>query len=63
MWGYLSPALPKKATVLVALDNRKKCFQRFDFKVWLIAVPLEVSLHPKDFPVILATNERRLGNR
>jgi hypothetical protein len=49
--------LTKKATELIALNNTEKCFQGLDFKIGLISVPFEVPLHPKNLPVIPASNE------
>jgi hypothetical protein len=61
--GYLYAAPPKKASLLVTLDDGKKCIQRLDIKVRFIAMPFQVTLHPENLPEVLATNERRLGNK
>lgn len=63
MRGYLWAALPEETTVLVTLDNSKKCIYGLDFKVGLIAMPFQITLHSENLPEVLAAHECRPGNR
>jgi hypothetical protein len=53
--------LAKKTLELIALTKPEKCLQGLDFKIGLISLPFKVPLHPKNLPVILASNEGDLG--
>ena len=57
-----APSSTEEAAVFISINNIEEGFQRLDLWVRFIAVPLEVTAHPKHFPMVFRSNERCLRN-
>lgn len=53
----------EEAAVFISMNHIEECFERMNFQIRLVPVPLEIPAHPEDFPSIPGSHEGRFGNR